>query len=187
MYGHLRTRTQPTELFAPGAQLSAHSQLPARSANWLDGPCLAPCSTYLRGNSWLDLLFTRHGERQESHPAAAFVELWPWARPGGSKRLELPVEVGRAEPPRPRGHRPAVADRREGLLQRHGPTRPRLAAVSHLAEMVVPRGQGGAVGGVSLLSNMRYADDILRYSCFAAEVTRMLDMLTEELAACGLA
>ena len=34
---------------------TASSPLPARSANWLDGPCLAICSMYLGGNSCLDL------------------------------------------------------------------------------------------------------------------------------------
>ena len=32
-------------------QGQAYSPLPARSANWLDGPCLAFCSMYLGGNS----------------------------------------------------------------------------------------------------------------------------------------
>ena len=40
-YAHLRACTQPTQLYAAGESCGP---LPARSANWLDGLCLAPCS-----------------------------------------------------------------------------------------------------------------------------------------------
>ena len=63
------------------------------------------------------------------------------------------------------------------------------AGLEHAVRKFKARAQqcGFDVGGVSLLSNMRYADDILLYARSAAEVTRMLDILSEELAACGLA
>ena len=47
-YARISTRA----LSPPSSLLleQACSPLPARSANWLDGPCLASCSMYLRGS-----------------------------------------------------------------------------------------------------------------------------------------
>ena len=51
LYAHLRTYTQPTQLFATGASFQS---TPSPVCGRPDGPCLAPCSMYLGSNSWLD-------------------------------------------------------------------------------------------------------------------------------------
>ena len=52
LYAHLHTYTQPTQLFAAGAQLADHSQPALRTG--LMAPCLASCSIYLGCYSRLD-------------------------------------------------------------------------------------------------------------------------------------